>query len=584
MKSLVLKICVVGDDEIGKEAFIKFFIGKEAFIKTSLTKSPVPTSQKRDTRKTLGVQLYFKEISINTDKGMRDYVIQLWELTGEERFKFLYPKFFKGTNGILLFFDLANRESFLHLTDWITLLEQDLANTLAKDVPLLLVGNKSDPEKSAIFPKEFDDFIRKHKLPYIETSTITKEGIIDSFYGISSLIVGVDVQSEFFISEKTDFRPSISPPPISSSVTSFTPQDIHNLTQQLITEFDKKIDIKIEEKLAIHSNKVNVTKADAIQYQESDFICDRALNILHISDIQEGRFGIKEDISGVDELYSNYLADLKSKLEIIHRKNKIDILVISGDLVSTGAKEEYDNLTNEFVPILNDIFLKGRNIVPKDRWIIVPGNHDVEWGKGNARFNNFIQFCQENGFHHYKLNKPDSIYSRIVCKDKNSGNVIGVMGLNSCLAILDEDSRNRSNISNSYFSSFSEDWHEDFREIPKMMVCHHTLYAIKNDKFDHALNKLKDNNVLVALAGDIHKTESIADEISKIRCIPAGTIAAKKSERSVGIDEVSRQFNLIKINLQSGYIKWYTHLFEGTWRKIKNESFYLDHSSFSKKV
>ena len=275
---------------------------------------------------------------------------------------------------------------------------------------------------------------------------------------------------------------------------------------------------------------------------------------------------------------------MKSKLEIIHRKKKIDILVISGDLASTGAKEEYDNLTNEFVPILNDIFLKGRNIVPKDRWIIVPGNHDVEWGKGDARFNNFIRFCQENGFHNYKSDNPESIYSRVVCKDKNSGNVIGVMGLNSCLAILDEDSRNRCNISNSYFSNFSDDWPEDFREIPKMMVCHHTLYAIKNDKFDHALNKLKDNNVFVALAGDIHKTESIADEISKIRCIPAGTIAAKKSERSVGIDEVSRQFNLINLNLQTGYIKWYTHLFEGTWRKIKNESFYLDHPSFSKKV
>jgi len=312
--------------------------------------------------------------------------------------------------------------------------------------------------------------------------------------------------------------------------------------------------------------------------------CDTSLNILHISDIQEGRFGIKEDIHRGDQVYSNYLLDLKSKLEILHRKNKIDIIAISGDLASTGVKKEFDNLTKEFIPILNDIFLDGKNIVPKYRWIIVPGNHDVEWGKDKARFNNFIQFCQENGFLPYELNNPESIYSQTICREKNTGNLLGILGLNSCLEIKDESSRNSSNISNSYYSEFSKGWDDNFREIPKLMVCHHMLHSIKGEKFDHALTTLRDNNVLLTLAGDIHKTEPYADEINKIRCIPAGTISATKTERQVGIDVVSRQFNLVNLNLQSGYVKWYTHIFEGTWRKIKNESFYLDHPSFSKNI
>ncbi len=312
--------------------------------------------------------------------------------------------------------------------------------------------------------------------------------------------------------------------------------------------------------------------------------CDTSLNILHISDIQEGRFGIKEDISRVDQDYSNYLLDFKNKLEILHRKNKIDIIAISGDLASTGTKEEFDNLTKEFIPILDNIFLDGKNIVPKNRWIIVPGNHDVEWGKNKARFNNFIQFCRENGFLEYELNNPKSIYSQTACREKSTGNLLGILGLNSCLEIQDESTRNSSNISNSYYSEFSKGWDEDFREIPKMMVCHHMLHSIKGEKFDHALNTLRENNVLLTLAGDIHKTEPYADEINKIRCIPAGAISATKSERQVGIDVVSRQFNVVNLNLQSGYVKWYTHIFEGTWRKIKNESFYLNHPSFSKNV
>jgi len=353
--------------------------------------------------------------------------------------------------------------------------------------------------------------------------------------------------------------------PVCSLETSQSPRlgEIQQITQE-ITEESRRVLIKRAER--------------PIEIYE----CETNLNILHLSDIQEGRFGIKEDMSKVKEAYFTFLSDLKDKLEIIHRKNKIDFIVISGDLTSTASKEEFYYLTNEFLPILNEVFLEGKNPVPKNRWIIVPGNHDVEWERGSARFNNFIEFCQENGFHHYNLNDPESIYSRIVCKDKSTGNSLGIIGLNSCLNIIDENSRNAPRLSNSYFSVFSRNWDDEFRKMPKLMVCHHTLHAIKSGKFDHALNKLKDNNVLLALVGDIHKSESHADEISNIRCIPAGTITASKSERQVGIDEVSRQFNLINLNLQSGYVKWYTYQFEGTWRKIKNESFYLEHPSFSK--
>ncbi|MHA1257495.1 MAG: metallophosphoesterase family protein, partial [Promethearchaeota archaeon] len=335
------------------------------------------------------------------------------------------------------------------------------------------------------------------------------------------------------------------------------------------------------QQISEESRRILIKRAESLK---EIYECDTNLNILHISDIQEGRFGIKEDISQVNEAYANFLSDLKDKLEILHRKNKIDIIVISGDLTSIGSEEEFNHLTNEFLPILNEVFLNGPNIVPKKRWIMVPGNHDVEWGKGEARFNNFIQFCQENGFHQYTLNNPESIYSRIICIDKNTGHTLGIIALNSCLDIFDENSPNISNISNSYFSSFSKNWDSDFREMPKLMVCHHTLHSIKKDRFNHALNKLSDNNVLLALAGDIHKSDSHADEISNIRCIPAGTILAKKTERQVGIDEVSRQFNLVNLNLRTGYVKWYTYSFEGTWREIKNQSFSLEHISFSKKV
>ncbi len=127
------------------------------------------------------------------------------------------------------------------------------------------------------------------------------------------------------------------------------------------------------------------------------------MRILHLSDIQDGELGIKPDLKDKfpddwEEKYKDILEDLKSEFNSIHSKTPIDIITISGDLASTEFEEEYKNLSKEFVPILEEIFLKGSNPVPKDRWLIIPGNHDVQSDEGIERFDEFIKFCEGNGF------------------------------------------------------------------------------------------------------------------------------------------------------------------------------------------
>ena len=102
-----------------------------------------------------------------------------------------------------------------------------------------------------------------------------------------------------------------------------------------------------------------------------------SIRILHISDIQEGVFGIKPDLDYDDSKYNSFLNDLEVVFKEIHLHNPIDIIIISGDLVSTGNLTEFEDLTNQFISKLKDIFKS----VPNDKWIVVPGNHDVEWGK-----------------------------------------------------------------------------------------------------------------------------------------------------------------------------------------------------------
>ena len=238
------KICIVGDNGIGKEDFISSFIGRD-FPDQSY-------------KLTVGVDLFKKDITIDTqESGPLRINLSVWDITGEKRFRDIITKFFKGATGFILFFDLTNHESFLHLSDYIKLISERKIRKRKREkgnlkweyhpatkVPLLLIGNKTDPERFAISPKEFVDFIRKHNLYYMEISGIKKEEAFDSFYCITSLMVGVDIHSEYLLSEKV-IPPPIPLPP-SSSTSKLTPQDLRSLSQKAIFQklqaLEKKMD------------------------------------------------------------------------------------------------------------------------------------------------------------------------------------------------------------------------------------------------------------------------------------------------------------------------------------------------------
>jgi len=243
------KICVVGDSGIGKETFVESFGFSDINVK--------------DTSLTIGVDFYAENITIETEKGPSTCKIQIWNFTGEERFKFLVSKYCKGADGIMLFFDLAERESFLHLNDWLKEIEKGVGDL--ERIPILLVGNKSNLELFAVSPKEIDQFINKFNLVYIETSTLTKEGISDSFYCITSLIIGMDINSENFLSEDVIYRPNISKDIQIHVPSLLTPQDLRILSQKAIF---KKLDI-LEKKLdSIQTQEGNIAKQIELKERE----------------------------------------------------------------------------------------------------------------------------------------------------------------------------------------------------------------------------------------------------------------------------------------------------------------------------
>ena len=119
---------------------------------------------------TVGVDHFIDEARyFNTSCKM-----QLWDLGGQDRFRYIVDFALRGSQGALLLFDVTNYGSFLSLDKWVKLLRsQD------KELPILLVATKCDLHeysvvKNVLIPKIVK---RNKKCDYIGTSSKTGQNI-----------------------------------------------------------------------------------------------------------------------------------------------------------------------------------------------------------------------------------------------------------------------------------------------------------------------------------------------------------------------------------------------------------------------
>ena len=163
---MIMNILVLGDSSVGKTSIINQYVeGKfeENFISTC------------------GLDLKEKKIIIND----KQYQLLIMETSGQERYHSIAESYYKRADGIILVFDITNRNSF-----------NSLKNSWLKDVnshgyfPKIVVGNKKDLENIRVIKNED---IEKNKefneIECFETSAKTKENIETIFNKIAELIL-----------------------------------------------------------------------------------------------------------------------------------------------------------------------------------------------------------------------------------------------------------------------------------------------------------------------------------------------------------------------------------------------------------
>jgi GTP-binding nuclear protein Ran len=117
------KVILVGDSGVGKSTFIHRWITGEFRQKYIAT---------------IGAEVH--PIPLDTNHGM--YTLNIWDISGQEKFGGLRDGYYAGANAAILMFDLTNKLSFKRLREWI----HDIRRV--KDIPIIICGNKSDiPDK-----------------------------------------------------------------------------------------------------------------------------------------------------------------------------------------------------------------------------------------------------------------------------------------------------------------------------------------------------------------------------------------------------------------------------------------------------
>ena len=84
------------------------------------------------------------EVELNGEKVKKSFEISLFDTAGQERFRSITKNYIKGSDGIILIYDITNRDSFEHIEIWLQNIKEILSDWKTSTYSIMLLGNKLD--------------------------------------------------------------------------------------------------------------------------------------------------------------------------------------------------------------------------------------------------------------------------------------------------------------------------------------------------------------------------------------------------------------------------------------------------------
>ena len=162
---LQLGILILGDTSVGKTSLLL------NYTDNYFADSHVAT---------VGIDYKYKNIKVNDI----DVKLQIWDTSGQERFKSLTKNFLSKADGIMFVYDITSLNSFKGVKNWI----KEAANHgIYKQI---LIGNKCDlGKKRQVTTEMANNFANKKKIQTFETSAKTGINVSKSFETLAKLLI-----------------------------------------------------------------------------------------------------------------------------------------------------------------------------------------------------------------------------------------------------------------------------------------------------------------------------------------------------------------------------------------------------------
>ena len=154
-KPILFKIITCGEGGVGKTTLLHRYI-EGVFL--------------ADTRLTIGVEFFLKELKIEEKK----ILLQVWDFGGQEHFRFLLKNYAIGARGALLLFDLTRLSSLNNIDQWI-----DICRQSDPAIPIIFLGTKLDLEEKITVDDTFaEKFVEQYGFfDYLKISSKTGENV-----------------------------------------------------------------------------------------------------------------------------------------------------------------------------------------------------------------------------------------------------------------------------------------------------------------------------------------------------------------------------------------------------------------------
>ena len=160
------KIMVLGESKVDKTQLIKRYT-KDQFGGVYLT--------------TVGMDFQDKIIEIE-DKKVR---LQIWDTAGQERFRNVTKSYFQSSQGLVLVYDITDRESFEKLNFWV----DNIKNFAPENAKFILVGNKCDlANERKVSYEEGENYAKNLNIKFFEASARDGTNVNELFFYLANEI------------------------------------------------------------------------------------------------------------------------------------------------------------------------------------------------------------------------------------------------------------------------------------------------------------------------------------------------------------------------------------------------------------